>query len=590
MGNPVIAIDNVLEDETISASTEATGFEKENAFDGLLFDFWKPTSVPAWLKATGRMPVGMWLGDTTEESLVGSELVTNGDFATDISGWTAVAPSTAVWNAGVLDGVRNTETVATFPLTIVAGVRYIISWELVASSDTSNGYVYFRVGGVDTPFLAEYRTLGVKQYTFVAVSGDDGSLKAGGVGGLIRLAETDLSANNNCLFVHGTINKTDVGDSGLVGYCGFSGSGDYLEQPYNADLDFGTGDFHFMGWVKGNTAGYIFERGQLGATSPVIGLRWNGLANIKDGTYNAATSAGTLETKTEWSFVCMIWRSKTLEVWQDGVLRASDTEASMGSLDDVGAVFRPGHRTVNDTTPFPGSLCLKRMEVGAPTAAEILATYNKEKHYFKTGGTLPETLISTAATTADYFAMYGHDFAGSGSSVVLQYSDNNSTWVDAFDPIYPATSAPMFKTFTQSSHKYWRTYVTGAVQQIGVVMFGVATEIERGLAIGFEPFALGSENMLINSESTNGAFLGRSTKKAPIKARLSFDNIHEQWMRQYWPDLLEGLETKPFMTLPQPDTYGGEAAFCWTDGKIRTPSYTAHNHMAFTVPVKARVT
>ena len=35
----------------------------------------------------------------------------------------------------------------------------------------------------------------------------------------------------------------------LVGYSGFSAA-NYLEQPYNSALDFGTGDFCVMGWSK----------------------------------------------------------------------------------------------------------------------------------------------------------------------------------------------------------------------------------------------------------------------------------------------------------------------------------------------------
>ena len=66
----------------------------------------------------------------------------------------------------------------------------------------------------------------------------------------VRPAEDDRSVNNNGLQVIGEINKTPVAPGAdLVAYSGFSAN-DYLVQPYNEDLDFGTGDFCVMGWVK----------------------------------------------------------------------------------------------------------------------------------------------------------------------------------------------------------------------------------------------------------------------------------------------------------------------------------------------------
>ena len=48
----------------------------------------------------------------------------------------------------------------------------------------------------------------------------------------------------------------------LVAYSGFS-STNYLEMPYNSDLDFGTGDFCVMGWVNvanGSAKQTVFSR------------------------------------------------------------------------------------------------------------------------------------------------------------------------------------------------------------------------------------------------------------------------------------------------------------------------------------------
>lgn len=45
MGLPVIAYDNKLVDATLSVTSEASGYPKENAVDGLTWDWWKPTAA-----------------------------------------------------------------------------------------------------------------------------------------------------------------------------------------------------------------------------------------------------------------------------------------------------------------------------------------------------------------------------------------------------------------------------------------------------------------------------------------------------------------------------------------------------------------
>ena len=72
----------------------------------------------------------------------------------------------------------------------------------------------------------------------------------------------DRSVNCNGLEVVGTVNKTAVATGAdLVGYSWFSSS-NYLVQPYNSDLDWGTNDFCVMGWINpNNTNSPLFGHG-----------------------------------------------------------------------------------------------------------------------------------------------------------------------------------------------------------------------------------------------------------------------------------------------------------------------------------------
>ena len=76
----------------------------------------------------------------------------------------------------------------------------------------------------------------------------------------------DRSVNQYHLLRYGTITRSAVSTGAdLVAYSGWSDS-NFLRQPYNADLNYGTGDFFVMGWFKMpdvSQLGFIFDRASL---------------------------------------------------------------------------------------------------------------------------------------------------------------------------------------------------------------------------------------------------------------------------------------------------------------------------------------
>jgi hypothetical protein len=200
-----------------------------------------------------------------------------------------------------------------------------------------------------------------------------------------------------------------------------------------------------------------------------------------------------------------------------------------------------------------------------------------------------------SAVSVDLFGFYSSDFYTlTGAACKLYYSDDDAIWTLATGgTITPTTASPKLKLSTSASHRYWRLQfdTTGSEQpKIQHAYIGAQTEMQRGLGTGFEPMALASENVPINSESTNGMYLGRSTKKKPVRATLTFRNTTAAWMRSNWPTILAALESRSFMILPSPDSYTDEAAFCWTTGAIKTPRYDASTNMGFSIPILARIT
>lgn len=99
-----------------------------------------------------------------------SELVTNGTFDSDITGWTLSASTPPTWDAGgymQLNSNGSTFSDADQSFTTVAGGVYVLSVELVANASSTSVYVGTSQGSSN--LLSEtFSTLGVHTYTFTA--------------------------------------------------------------------------------------------------------------------------------------------------------------------------------------------------------------------------------------------------------------------------------------------------------------------------------------------------------------------------------------------------------------------------------------
>jgi trimeric autotransporter adhesin len=186
------------------------------------------------------------------------------------------------------------------------------------------------------------------------------------------------------LQVFGTITKDPVATGAdLVAYSGFSAS-NYLEQPYNSDLNFGTGDFCIMGWAKSPTANtVVFDR-----ADSSVDLRYSLSHNssgywqfyMKSGASALTLSSTTSASGSSWQHICFVRVSGVLQVFINGVFENSTASTlnitGNSQLLVIGAKY-------NYTETFNGSLALFRISATAPTAAQIAKIYEDEKVLFQ---------------------------------------------------------------------------------------------------------------------------------------------------------------------------------------------------------------
>ena len=189
----------------------------------------------------------------------------------------------------------------------------------------------------------------------------------------------------------------------LVAYSGFSVS-NYLEMPYNPDLDFGTGDFCVMGWFNQTTSTstqYMVVRTD-GSTIPFqLGMTsTNQLLFALLGGISARSAASAYADNT-WNHVVFSRESGVAKVYLNGIFddTVSSSDTSDVSLSD--AKLYLGDSPLS--SPFNGSLALWRISATAPTAEQIRKTYEDEKVLFQ------ENAKATLYGTSDAVTALAHD-------------------------------------------------------------------------------------------------------------------------------------------------------------------------------------
>ena len=206
--------------------------------------------------------------DTTNASVSARNLITNSTFDSDVNNWTGATngvltnPSNRlrITNTGGANGRAISNTFST-----TVGKRYIIRADL---HDWNTGSTQFRIeirqSGNDlvpisgtstkqTGFEYQLTSAGTGQYyvELYCLAGDGNWVEYDNV--YVFEAEQDRSVYGKGLSVYGTITKSAVATGAeLVAYGPFSDS-NYLKQPYNSNLNFGTGAFSIMFWIKSAT-------------------------------------------------------------------------------------------------------------------------------------------------------------------------------------------------------------------------------------------------------------------------------------------------------------------------------------------------
>lgn len=353
-----------------------------------------------WLVGDNR---GAWLADTVAEAAVSTQLITNGTFDANVAGWIA-APSTAL---SAVNGAMRVQSLAAWDarcavqdIATVIGKRYRLTFDVVGITHRAGlqiapggGYTgisewtagSLTVGSYSFEFTATAALYSIVLANYTATNGaysDFDNVK-------VELVDADRSVKSQSLRIFGNITKAPVAPGAeLVSYSGFA-PGNYLEQPYSADLDFGTADFYFMGWVLRETDVDVVV---ICRTSPSFSGGFAQIILTPEGytAFSVGPGIDALQSvfstapikNGAWNFVCGVRSAGMIYTYVNGALSGEPTHANV-SMSNPTAVSRFGVR--QDGYYQPCKLALIRAGAGAPTADQIAQIYREELAMFQPG-------------------------------------------------------------------------------------------------------------------------------------------------------------------------------------------------------------
>ena len=378
-----------------------------------LFNYITSSYNTGWMNGDIKLAT---LSDTDTTNAVGTELVTNGTFASNTTGWTVSAEGAISVDNGKLKILNVSDRGRAYQtgISVTAGKHYVLQFDATTGSTTGFTHVS---GGTATAnnipqyvpfyFYATGSTINLQFGVGTANNGDYTYYDNIS----IREVEEDRSVNGKGLQVFGTVTKSAVATGAdLVAYSGFSSS-NYLVQPYNSDLDFGTGDFSIMGWVSTTSTSpqTLLHRGDGNAsgwgTSPIIQIELSGTfkMGIYTGGFAGATAVADMPASElatgSMRHVVITQSGGYLKLYVDNVLKNSTS--STGTVTNTSANTWIGSRPYS-ARPWLGSLALWRISATAPTPEQIAKIHNDEKHLFQEGAQATLYGTSDAVTALAY--------------------------------------------------------------------------------------------------------------------------------------------------------------------------------------------
>lgn len=193
---------------------------------------------------------------------------------------------------------------------------------------------------------------------------------------------------------------------------------------------------------------------------------------------------------------------------------------------------------------------------------------------------VPATWSVTPDTPApvDCCAIGCHTLGTTGATVHVEY-DAGAGWVTVASATPPDDAALLF-LFPAITADAWRVRVTGAVAELGVIMFAVATVFPRAAQFApATPITEAEEYTYATNRTDGGSWAGRSVTSTGLRFSVEISNLSEVFAESAeWRGFRDHANTGDgaFFIAPKPLAYPREIAYAWSTDTIRAPRAVAN--------------
>ena len=429
--------------------------------DSDLMNYTGPDYNTGWMHGDIKLAT---LSDTDTTNAVGTELISNSSSFSNTTGWYLDASNTSSGTIATIAASGNNlvfthsntnnswdgfGTSGTF----VVGKTYTIDTTIVSATNMNVLRITDSASQHDTDIQTTINSAGTHLFTFIATATTmyfhwNGYYTTSALtlsNFSVRLAEQDLSANNNGLqVIGGTVNKTVVATGAeLVGYR--SDGSSYLRQPSAGGLTL-TSDFSITWWQKYDGSGGIYDGWQIveddiSGASVYNKVVISAMHEVSSNQYlirgaNVTSSQVTNGIASgSWTCMTVTKTGSNISLYTNGKLSSTTTgtcatPSNPYSLEILRWSYATGYNYASNS-----DLALFRTSNTVPTPEQIKKIYEDEKFLFQENAkaTLYGTSDAVTALAYDDDTQLLHVGTSAGRSVFqgLNRIDNTADAIGA---------------------------------------------------------------------------------------------------------------------------------------------------------------